>query len=516
MKLSSIAAELRRRWPDCVMRLESPECDLNGITLGNGSSERTGMLHVYLSASAEIAAGCAVGECCLCLVDCNAANLILAPDEQTLEQMVNLIESLFARLQELSRLYQTTLTRRLNLQSIVRQATDILDNPMLVADPNNEIVAMSEVDWDDSAWLRFQEQRCLPYHPDMAQAYAGFVEQVGRGELVELVDGLHKKGYFIRGAVVDGLNLIGQLHVFSWKHEFTEIDIELVSMLCGILAAEIVRSAGSGSAIRSSSDYFISDLIRGNLRNPELVEARLAYLNWNLRQYKYLLLVQWEQEDRNIDFRDACMAALNSIFPDGRCVLDGVNMVVLFSTDAKLTVSSPPVDLIRAYLSKTGLVAVLSMPFTDLWETAYYYDQACDILSLNQRLGREDQFLLAEASAFELLLQEASKKYHLIDYCHPLVRSLMEYDQREGKDYLTTLRAFAIAGMNYTKAAELLHMHRNSVIYRMKQIEEILDFDFSSMEFGFHIDLSFRILDYMESIESHRWSRKENCGGERF
>ena len=287
-------------------------------------------------------------------------------------------------------------------------------------------------------------------------------------------------------------------------------------LLCGILAAEIVRSAGSGSAIRSGSDYFISDLIRGNLRNPELVEARLAYLNWNLRQYKYLLLVQWEQEDRNIDFRDACMAALNSIFPDGRCVLDGVNMVVLFSTDAKLTVSSPPVDLIRAYLSKTGLVAVLSMPFTDLWEAAYYYDQACDILSLNQRLGREDQFLLAEASAFELLLQEASKKYHLIDYCHPLVRSLMEYDQREGKDYLTTLRAFAIAGMNYTKAAELLHMHRNSVIYRMKQIEEILDFDFSSMEFGFHIDLSFRILDYMESIESHRWSRKENCGGERF
>ena len=168
MKLSSIAAELRRRWPDCVMRLESPECDLNGIALGNGGSERTGMLHVYLSASAEIAAGCAAGECCLCLVDCNAANLILAPDEQTLEQMVNLIESLFARLQELSRLYQTTLTRRLNLQSIVRQATDILDNPILVADPNNEIVAMSEVDWDDSAWQRFREQRCLPYHPDMA------------------------------------------------------------------------------------------------------------------------------------------------------------------------------------------------------------------------------------------------------------------------------------------------------------------------------------------------------------
>ena len=33
-------------------------------------------------------------------------------------------------------------------------------------------------------------------------------------------------------------------------------------LLCGILAAEIVRSAGSGSAIRSGSDYFISDLMK--------------------------------------------------------------------------------------------------------------------------------------------------------------------------------------------------------------------------------------------------------------
>ncbi len=516
MKLKSIVAELQRRWPECRMRVKNPECVLNGVTLGDDASERTGMLHVYFNPSTEITAGCAEDECCIGLVDCNAANLILAEDIHTLEQMVNLIQHLFAKLQELGRLFQTTLTRQLNLQSIIRQATDILGNPMLVADPNNEIIAMSDVDWDDSAWQRFREQRCLPYHPDMALAYAKFVEQVGRGKQIELVDGLHKKGYFIRGAVVDGLNLIGQLHVFSWKHEFTEFDIEMVSMLCGVLAADIVRNTGSDDSIRSSSDYFISDLIRGNLRNPELVEARLTYLNWNLRQYKYLLLVQWGREDRNIDFRDACMTSLNSIFPDGRCVLDGANMVVMFSTNAKLTVNSPPVDLINAYLGKTGLVAVLSMPFTDVWDAAYYYDQSCDILSLNQRLGREDQFLLAEASAFELLLQEASKKYHLLDYCHPLVRSLMEYDQREGKDYLTTLRAFVIAGMNYTKAAELLHMHRNSVIYRIKQIEEILDFDFSSMEFGFHMDLSFRILDYMESTESHRWSKKEDSGGERF
>ena len=515
MKLNSIAGEVRRRWPECTVRIADPECELNGVAWGAGCPGG-GMLHVYADASAEITAGCGADECCLSLADCPARNLILASDAAALEEMVNRIGSFFAKLQELSRLYQNTMIHRLNLQDILRQATDILDNPMLVADPNNEIVAMSEVDWDDSAWQKFQEMKCLPYHPDMVQSYHEFAERVRHGKLVEVVDGRHKKSYFIRGALVDGLNLIGQLQVFSRNHEFTEIDVEMVSVLGGILTAEIVRSAGNGDVIRSSSDYFISDLIRGNLRNPELVEARLSYLNWRLRKFKYLLLVQWEEEDRNIDFRDACMAALNSIFPDGRCVLDGVNMVVMFSTDEKLKVSAPPIDTIRAYLSKTGLVGVLSMPFTHLHEAAYRYGQTCDILSLNRRLGREDQFLLAEASSFELLLQEASQKYNLLDYCHPLVRDLMEYDQREGKDYLTTLRAYALCGMNFTRAAELLHMHRNSVIYRMKQIEEILDFDFSTAEFGFHIDLSFRILDYLEAIRNHRWSRREERDDAQF
>jgi PucR family transcriptional regulator, proline-responsive transcriptional activator len=509
MKLNCIAAELKRRWPGCEQRLTNPECELNGVTWGTGFHGR-GMLHVYPSSDVVVTEGIRLDECCLTLSDCNAENLIIAADKETLEEIVNLVEFFFAKMQELGHLFELSLGRKINLQGIVDMATEILDNPMLVADPNNEITAMSNVDWDDSAWRRFQEMKRLPYHPDISMSYAQIAEQVSRGELVKVVDGQHKKGYFIRGAVVEGLNLIGQVHVFSWHHEFTEIDVELVHRLCGVLASEIERVSGGGDAIRSSSDYFLSDLIRGNLRNPELVESRLAFLNWNLKKYKYLLLVQWEEESRNIDFRDACMSALNSLFPDGHSILDGTNMVVLFSSDEKLNGDSTLIDSITAYLKKTDLVAVLSMAFTELRDAAYRYDQACDILNLNRRLGREDQFVLAEASAFELLLQEASHKYNLLDYCHPLVLSLMEYDQREGKDYLSTLRAYAISGMNFTKAAEILHMHRNSVIYRLKQIEEILNFDFSTMEFVFHIDLSFRILDYLDSIQNHRWIKKDD------
>ena len=97
----------------------------------------------------------------------------------------------------------------------------------------------------------------------------------------------------------------------------------------------------------------------------------------------------------------------------------------------------------------------------------------------------------------ELMISQAGTRYRLTDYCHPLIRRLLAYDDTAGRDYLSTLRAYIETGRSFTKAAERLHLHRNSVIYRMKQIEEILEYDFTRDEFSFHLELSFRILAYM-------------------
>jgi DNA-binding PucR family transcriptional regulator len=55
--------------------------------------------------------------------------------------------------------------------------------------------------------------------------------------------------------------------------------------------------------------------------------------------------------------------------------------------------------------------------------------------------------------------------------------------------YLTNSR-------NITNAAKALHLHRNSMVYHLKRIEEVLDFKLSDSEKLLQIELSFRLMEY--------------------
>lgn len=56
------------------------------------------------------------------------------------------------------------------------------------------------------------------------------------------------------------------------------------------------------------------------------------------------------------------------------------------------------------------------------------------------------------------------------------IGTILDYDGQDGKglDFLETLEAFVDSGRNLMKASETLHMHRNSVLYRLNRLAEII------------------------------------------
>ena len=499
MKLRSIQSAILSQFPACRCTMGDAELEIDAVLLGGGQPEMHHAVRLYSGPVPWDAPGTGAQECCLCLAQHapQAVNSILAPDRETLEAVFNRIQIYLAKAQALAQLTQQAVMGRLDLQQVVSRATGILENPLLVADPSYRILAISDVELDDSAWKHFQELRRIPYHPDMVQKQEQFFHEMRRGERISVVDGKHKKGYFIRCAVMHGDIYMAQMHIFSYFHEFSAVDMELAAMLAGAVSVAILQNAPEQDGNSTSSDYLISDLILGKLTDREIVQSRLDYVGWTLKPIKYLLLVYWDGDEKSVNFRDACIRSLCRIFPDGRCAADGPYMVVMFSTERELTVHSPELEQVLRQVERTNQRGVLSLPFEEVTDAAYRYRQTRDILDLNRRLDPSSRFLQAEASSIELMIAQAGTKYRLMDYCHPLVRRLMEYDRSTGRDYIDTLRAYIETGRSYTKAAERLHMHRNSVIYRMRQIEEILEYDFTRDEFSFHLELSFRILDYM-------------------
>ena len=71
--------------------------------------------------------------------------------------------------------------------------------------------------------------------------------------------------------------------------------------------------------------------------------------------------------------------------------------------------------------------------------------------------------------------------------------SLIHYDREKSAELYQTLRVFTKCGFNKAHTSERLFLHRNTVNYRIAQIESICGIDLSTTELLFSLQLSFLI-----------------------
>ena len=86
---------------------------------------------------------------------------------------------------------------------------------------------------------------------------------------------------------------------------------------------------------------------------------------------------------------------------------------------------------------------------------------------------------------------KSGNQQEILDYCNERLKKLEEYDHANGTFLQDTLIAYYMNGFNIGKTAEGLFVHRNSLQYRLKKIEEIL---------GITLDDSMEYLDLVNCI----------------
>ena len=71
-----------------------------------------------------------------------------------------------------------------------------------------------------------------------------------------------------------------------------------------------------------------------------------------------------------------------------------------------------------------------------------------------------------------------------MDYCNEKLKRLEMYDNANGSFLIDTLLNYYMCGFNVGKTAQMMYVHRNSLQYRLKKIEEILEISLDdSMEY---------------------------------
>jgi purine catabolism regulator len=127
------------------------------------------------------------------------------------------------------------------------------------------------------------------------------------------------------------------------------------------------------------------------------------------------------------------------------------------------------------------------------------YREAEHALEMGRRLlgpGRQASF--AELGLHRLLFAMAQHP-ELSDYYRGTVGDLLAYDERSSAELMGTLDAFFAANGSPTETAQRLGLHRNTVLYRLRRIEDVGHLRLEDPATRLNLHLCLRIRDVLQA-----------------
>lgn len=157
-------------------------------------------------------------------------------------------------------------------------------------------------------------------------------------------------------------------------------------------------------------------------------------------------------------------------------------------------------DLIRELtLPREGLAAGVGRRCTSPRDFTEAFGEASLALDLARRQPEPGAvFTAADLGLTGLLAAGGSSRKTLEGMVEGTLGPLLSADSREGTDYVRTLRGWLSQDRHLERTAALLHVHPNTVRYRIGRAQDVLGLDLRNVDNRFQIDLALRVLDALE------------------
>jgi sugar diacid utilization regulator len=392
----------------------------------------------------------------------------------------------------------SSLAKAKGLESIVAVAYKVLGNPIIVSDKSWKALAIaSDVkETDDIAWNEFLTNGALSLEIVSANIKEKLTDRIEQSESPFLCKEANMKYPRLFCRVSVGARPVATVAVIEYNRPFIERDFLMLSMLSNAISAEMQKNKFLHYTRGLLYEEFIVDLIEGRIKNSSIIEEKVKSLNLGLKKFIHVITVDIKEFDVAYfsipymrDYLEKMISGCKALIYN-----DKITMVSSYNSERELFESDA--SRLREFLKDYKLHAGLSRPFSKLEELKDHYDQSLEALNLGAHIDSDATIYAYDDYAIYHIAKVCAENADLRQFCHPKLESLMEYDAEHKTSFTDSLYTYLKHSRNITNTAKALHLHRNSMIYHLKRIEEILNFSLNDNEMLLHIELSFRMMEY--------------------
>lgn len=253
----------------------------------------------------------------------------------------------------------------------------------------------------------------------------------------------------------------------------------------------------SGNSARLIYEYALvralSDGYEGN------AAIRFASLGYQFKQCLYVIVldstVQISAENLHSYQSTLVNNARQIIGGDGLCTPFNDNILILLNLASPSPLSRILTDL-QLFCDRNNLRAGLSPCFSDISGLRRHYRYALDAIGLGALLKRDTKLYIFEDLRVYKFIATCARSSPVTDLIPDYLTRLIEYDHENNLSLLETLYYYVYTVKNTKAAADLMHIHRNTLLYRLEKVRSIMDVDLDDGEVFLHLMLAFKFLEF--------------------
>ena len=437
-----------------------------------------------------------------CLAD-KRLNFILLCGIST-SQAINRIIQIFHKYEELDRQLNQAFVGSSSLQSVVDVATEMIGSAICMLDMNHRVLAMSQdnAPVNDALWDSMEDGYGYQHYDIVSKSLPKLAQMDVDGQ--DVFDGLsnitnrHIRVYLLRrgskGVATFGLHKLSDLYAPFDAYQVQLADY-IVAKLTSHLSMFTEIQAGRGKAY----EQLILDLLDGKRYEEGEIEA-LAREVSIATGYSYQLgFIISNRTTERTEHSFALMEYIENIIPDSECVLYGDKIIFLRALSADQQRSGEINGRFTNYLNSQDCFCLISNPFKSLSSIGAVKNLLLAIIPYVEADGAPEPRVYnyceyAELHALGLL----AEKIPLPMACSPAIVQLREYDQENKTSYYDTLVTYLRRNCNVSETAADMHMHRNSLLYRIGKIEKIVGRTIDDEKFQAEARFTIACIEYHE------------------
>lgn len=386
-------------------------------------------------------------------------------------------------------------SRNCSIQKLTEIAQQHIKNTIAVFGTGFQLIAFQGT--PDPSAERWMQDRYLN-HEDIERVNTDDIhERAKKSPVPLLVQNKHFK-YDRIIAMLDHNRDLGHLVIIEDKVPFTELDYHIASILSDSIRQQMLKDEFTRNIQGFPHEYFLKDLLDQRLVNTPQNLNHTDFLHQRFSPDCCCLVVETARTSGALSI-NLIRNGFEQLAPGTSTVSYQGQIVVIFSGIPSQGISSEKMKQLREFCVENRLFCGMSNPFADILELPKYYKQSLRAIEIGAGIANEPNLFCYQDYFIKHLLNSFLQQEDAAVFCCPQMKQLMECDKKDGRNLAETLYRYLLNG-NAAATASAMFIHRNTLLYRLNLINELVHIDYSDPALRLYLILSYEMMQTDASL----------------